>query len=258
MLGNDPVGLRVLLSGATGGIGTAIASRLIQSGCRIGAFDLDFTDWPLAEHRNVIHQKCDISSWEATQDTMEAVAEQLGGCDAVIANAAIVDNIHRASRFLEKDWEHEIRVNLTGAFRFVQSAYPYLRSSPTGRVVLISSAAAAMGQPGQVAYAASKAALLGMVMTLAAEWGSDGISCNAVLPGMVETPKVLALPTPIRHGYVQRTPLGRFAALDEVAGLVSFLLAPSSGYITGQAIRIDGGLGLNYQSLATGSSSSPG
>jgi NAD(P)-dependent dehydrogenase (short-subunit alcohol dehydrogenase family) len=112
-------------------------------------------------------------------------------------------------------------------------------------VVVISSVAAETGIPRQVAYGASKAGLVGMARTLAAEWGGRGIRCNVIMPGFVATPKVRAMPAGVREAALARIPLGRFAETEELAGVVSFLLSPAAGYMTGAVLRVDGGFGLS-------------
>ena len=123
--------------------------------------------------------------------------DSLGGCDAVVANAGVVDTIHRAERFSDEEWRKDLETNLYGAFYLVQAAFEALAASGDGRVVLISSVAAETGIPGQVAYGASKAGLVGMARTLAAEWASRGIRCNVVMPGFIATPKVRAMPAEV-------------------------------------------------------------
>jgi NAD(P)-dependent dehydrogenase (short-subunit alcohol dehydrogenase family) len=173
----------------------------------------------------------------------DAISE-LGGCDAVVANAGIVDTIHRAEQFPLEEWRKDLETNLDGAFHLIQAAFPALAESGDGRIVVVSSVAAELGLPGQVAYGAAKAGLIGMVRTLAGEWASHGIRCNAVMPGMIATPKVLAMPEQVQNSLNRTIPLGRFGATDELAGAVAFLLSPAAAYITGAALRVDGGFGL--------------
>jgi 3-oxoacyl-[acyl-carrier protein] reductase len=115
--------------------------------------------------------------------------------------------------------------------------------------VMVSSASAETGLPGQVAYTAAKAGLVGMARTLAAEWGRHGIRCNVVMPGLIATPKVLALPDATRKALSAALPLGRIGEPAELAATVAFLLSPAAAYITGAVIRVDGGHGLTTSSL---------
>jgi 3-oxoacyl-[acyl-carrier protein] reductase len=229
-----PSGRRVIVTGAAGGIGRAIVAALGDHGCQVAACDVaDF----------------DVADRAAVQAGVAEAVGELGGCDAVVANAGVVDTIHRAERFSEAEWRKDLETNLYGAFYVVQAAFEALAASGDGRVVLISSVAAEIGIPGQVAYGASKAGLVGMARTLAAEWAPRGIRCNVVMPGMVATPKVLAMPERLQQGLKVTIPLGRFGATEELAGAVAFLLSPAAAYITGAVLRVDGGLGLAASAL---------
>jgi 3-oxoacyl-[acyl-carrier protein] reductase len=233
----SPAGRRVIVTGARGGIGRATVELLESAGCSVAACDVE--DFDVRDRR-------------AVDAGVTALVEELGGCDSVVANAGVVDTIHRAERFPEEDWQKDLETNLTGQFHVVRAAFDPLRDSGDGRVVLISSASVETGLPGQVAYTAAKAGLVGMARTLATEWGRHGIRCNAVMPGLIGTPKVLALPESIKEAMSGALPLGRIGEPAELAGAIAFLLSPAAAYITGAVIRVDGGYGLNTASLAQG------
>jgi 3-oxoacyl-[acyl-carrier protein] reductase len=243
-LSTVPSGRRVIVTGAAGGIGRAIVAALVESGCAVAACDA-----PGAPVDGVAEAAAtmsfDVRDRAAVEEGVASAIGRLGGCDAVVANAGVVDTIHRAERFSEEEWRKDMETNLHGAFFLVQAAFEALAASGDGRVVVISSVAAETGIPRQVAYGASKAGLVGMARTLAAEWGGRGIRCNVIMPGFVSTPKVRAMPAGVREAALQRIPLGRFAETEELAGVVSFLLSPAAAYLTGVVLRVDGGFGLS-------------
>jgi NAD(P)-dependent dehydrogenase (short-subunit alcohol dehydrogenase family) len=225
--------MKALVTGAARGIGSAIAARLREDGWEVVTLDRE--------------PGCDLEV-DLRSDELPA----LGDVDACVSNAAITDTIAPAHRMTPEQWARDIDVNLTGAFRAVQACLPGMRERRFGRIVVISSGAARSGLPGQVAYTASKAGLLGMVRTLAAENVGRGITANAVLPGMVATEKVLAMPAQVLERVRAGLPSGRLVEPAEIAALVAFLASDAAAQITGEEIGVTGGLGLSTMSLGSG------
>jgi len=224
-------GRTALVTGANGGIGAAITERLRADGLKVLTLDLA--------------GPCDLQLDIAT-DPMPAVLAEVDVC---VSNAGIVDTIAPTHRMTGEQWRRDIDVNLTGAFRVIQACLVGMRERGWGRIVAISSLAGHEGLPGQVAYAASKAGLHGMMRTIATENAKRGITANCVLPGMVATPKALAMPDAVRDRILSLIPMGRFAEPAEIAGLVGYLVGESAGYLTAQEIEMHGGLGLSTMTL---------
>ena len=222
--------VRAVVTGAARGIGAAIAEALRAAGMEVVTVD--------------VAEGCDIRL-----DVARDPFPDLGEVDVCVPNAAITTTIAPAHRMTPEQWQRDIDVNLTGAFRTVQACLAGMRERRYGRIVAISSGAAESGLPGQVAYGASKAGLIGMVKTIAAENVARGITANAVLPGFVETEQVRAMPADVLERVTRALPAGRMGAPAEVAALVAYLASEEAGYVTGQAIGIDGGLRLNTRSI---------
>ncbi len=223
---------RALVTGAARGIGAAIGRRLAADGLEVVTLDLQ--------------EGCDI-----VLDVARGEFPELGDIDVCVANAGLTTTIAPAHRMTAEQWQRDIDVNLTGAFRTIQACLPGMRERGHGRIVVISSMAAVGGLPGQVAYAASKAGQLGMVRTLAGENAGRGITVNAILPGMVATEQVRGMPGPVLERVLAALPSGRLVEPEEIAAAASFLAGPQAGQINGQAIAIDGGASLNLLGLGS-------
>ena len=222
--------MTALVTGAARGLGAAIAARLRADGMDVRTLDRA--------------PGCDLQIDLAA----EPVPDQ-PDVDVCVANAAITTTIAPAHRMSDEQWQRDVDVNLTGAYRTIRACLAGMRERRYGRIVVISSGAARSGLPGQVAYSATKAGLLGLVRTVAAEGAGHGITANAILPGLIATEAVVAMPAEIREPLLATMPTGRFGSPDEVAALVAFLASEAAGYITGEAIGIDGGMSLNTQAL---------
>lgn len=217
-----------LVTGANGGIGSAICDRLRADGVQVRTMD--------------VTGPADAVVDLAVDPILPWVAEHVDICVSV---AGVLDTFAAAHSMSVAQWSRDIDVNLTEAFRVIQACLPGMRERRFGRVIAISSMAGWMGAAGKVAYAASKAGLHGMMRTVAIENCAHGITANSVLPGMIATPKMLTLPRTDQERICNALPSGRFGRPEEVADLVCFLARDDAGYLTAQEIGIDGGLGLN-------------
>jgi len=236
-----------LVTGGVRGIGLAISRDFLERGATVaagysrneeaaGAF-LAETDDP---ERVSVHQG-NISSHADCERVIEEVIERYGRLDILVNNAGItVDKSVR--KMTPQEWDHVIEVNLNGAFYMSRAALQHMIDRGYGRIVNISSVIGETGNIGQANYAAAKAGLFGLTMTMALEGARSGITVNCVAPGFIATEMVAAVPEEILARIVEQIPAGRLGTPEEVARVVAFLVDADSSYITGQAYSINGGL----------------
>ncbi len=226
--------LKALVTGAAreGGIGAAIVGRLQADGLVVETLDLE----PGCTYQ---------------VDLVSGELPPLDDIDVLISNAGL-PTIFGGAHSMDLDrWQRDLDVNLTGSFRVVQACLRGMRERRFGRIVVISSVAATHGMPAQVAYSASKAGLLGMMRTVAAENAALGITANAILPGLVASAGVLRMPQEIIDAWIDVIPTHRLVSTAEIAEAAAFFASPGAGSVTGQELLIDGGQTLNTLSVTS-------
>ena len=183
----------------------------------------------------------DVADMKASEDAIAAIAKKHGRLDILVANAGIaVDSL--LLRVKEEDFDRIFAVNVKGAIACARAATKTMMRAKTGRVIFLSSIVGEMGNAGQTVYSASKAALLGLTKTLAREYASRNITVNAVAPGFIDTDMTTSITPEMREGMLKTIPLGRTGRPEEVAAAIAFLCSDEAGYITGQTLRVNGGM----------------
>jgi 3-oxoacyl-[acyl-carrier protein] reductase len=230
----------VLVTGGNRGIGRAIALAFAAAGHRVAV-----TARTGSGPDGVLTVQADVTDAASIDAAFTAVEAELGPVEVVVANAGITRDT-LLLRMSEEDFDAVVATNLGGSFRVVKRASKGMLRARFGRVILISSVVGLLGSAGQVNYAASKAALVGLARSLTRELGSRGITANVVAPGFIETDMTAALPEETQKEYRGRIPAARFGTVDEVAAAVLWLAGDDAGYISGAVIPVDGGLGMGH------------
>lgn len=244
----DLSGKIALVTGGSRGIGKAAAIALARQGARV---ILTYARDEAAARQAVAvieaaggaaeAEKLDVASFEQAGATVAAIAKRAGRLDILVANAGVaIDGL--LLRLREQDLDATFAVNVKGALACAQAAIKPMMRARSGRIVFVSSVVGQMGNAGQVAYSASKAALIGAAKSLAREYASRNITVNALAPGYVETDMTAALEPAQREAMLAAVPLGRAATADEIAASVVFLASDEAAYITGQVLAANGGM----------------
>jgi NAD(P)-dependent dehydrogenase (short-subunit alcohol dehydrogenase family) len=254
-----------IVTGSARGIGRAIALALAEAGADVAIADLHPAPFKGEKYyrmnkrvsgaeeetrtaeairkldRRSMELELDVADANAVLGAIESCEQTLGAVDILVNNAGIVNNIASIAEMEPEAWEHELRVNLAGAFHCVRATVPKMAERGWGRVVNIASVAARAPGLDQPAYTASKAGVVAFTQSVAQEFGRGGVTANAILPGLIATPLVLSMPQKIRDSVARQTPVGRVGEPAEIGSLVAYLCSPAAGFITATAIPCDGG-----------------
>ncbi len=257
-----------LVTGAARGIGRAIALQLARNGNDVAVCDVrlrPFTGEPyyrLRERhsgddeaistadavRSLGRRACevefDVADHTACGAAVTEIDEALGPIDVLVNAAGIVNNIAPLASMPREAWDRELAVNLSGAFSLIQLTAPGMAERSWGRIVNIASVGLLAGMASQAAYAASKAGLLGLTRSVTQAYASRGVTCNAVLPGLIATQLVRSMPETLRGTQAQMTPARRIGEPEEIANVVAFLCSDGASYVNGTALPVDGGMSL--------------
>lgn len=236
------------VTGASRGIGKAIALEMAKSGADVAVCYSSSSD--AAEEvcrqirqlgRKAVPYRCDVSSMEQCSETVKAAVEEFGQLDILVNNAGITrDNLMLMMK--EDDFDSVISTNLKGAFNMMKQAGAHFLKRKQGTIINISSVSGMMGNAGQVNYAAAKAGVIGMTKSAAKELAGRGITCNAIAPGFIATDMTDKLSDKQKEAVTDAIPLKRMGQPEDIAHLAVFLASPLANYITGEVIKVDGGI----------------
>ncbi|WCM29003.1 3-oxoacyl-[acyl-carrier-protein] reductase [Sphingomonas sp. QA11] len=239
-------GMTALVTGASGGIGSAIAQALAEQGARLAvsgsnAAKLDAFRTSLGGDHVAL--PCDLSDAVAVDALVPGAVEALGKLDIVVNNAGVTrDNL--VMRMKDDEWDQVIRVNLEAAFRIARAAARPMMKARFGRIISVTSVVGTTGNPGQANYAASKAGLVGMSKALAQELASRGITVNCVAPGFIRTAMTDVLPDAQKDALNARIPAGHMGEGADIGAAIVYLASREAGYVTGQTLHVNGGMAM--------------
>ena len=243
-------GMNALVTGASGGIGSAIAIALAKQGARIALSGSNGDE--LRAFREQLHEEhggehveitCNLSDKTQVDELIPATLDTLGGIDILVNNAGITrDGL--AMRMKDDDWDSVIAVNLEAAFRLMRASARPMMKGRFGRIINITSVVGHTGNPGQMNYCAAKAGLTGMTKSFAQEVASRGITANCIAPGFIRTAMTTALDDKQAEAINARIPMGKMGGGDDIGAAAAFLASREAGYITGETIHVNGGMAM--------------
>ena len=242
-------GKTAVVTGGSRGIGRACALKLAEQGANIAVIYAGNEE----RAREVCREAeafgaralplcCDVADFGAVKAAVAEIKQAFGTIDILVNNAGITRD-RLLAMMKEEDFDRVVETNLKGAFNMIRHCCPIFMKQRSGRIINISSVAGLMGNAGQINYAASKAGLIGLTKSVARELASRGVCCNAVAPGFIDTDMTAALGEG-KDALLSMIPLGRPGKPEDVAALVAFLASDAGGYITGEVIRVDGGMAM--------------
>ncbi len=237
---------RALVTGASGGIGASIARHLHRQGATVALSGtrteaLEALAGELGEGTHVVASN--LRDADGPQQLVSDTEGAMGGIDILINNAGITrDNL--AMRLKDEDWQEVLDVNLTASFKLSRAVLRGMMKQRWGRIIGITSIVGVTGNPGQANYAASKAGMIGMSKSLAAEVASRGITVNCIAPGFIVTAMTDALNDDQKGGLTERIPAGRLGEPDDIGAAAAFLASDEASYITGQTLHVNGGMAM--------------
>ena len=239
-----------LVTGASRGIGSAIAQKLAAAGATVivnysgnEAKAQEVVDKIKAAGGNAVAMKCDVSDFGACKELADAILKEFGRLDILVNNAGITKD-GLIMKMTESDFDQVIAINLKGTFNMIQNFSRTFLKQRSGKIINISSVSGVMGNAGQANYAASKAGIIGLTKSVARELASRHVCVNAIAPGFVETDMTDNMPQAAKDGMTQMIPMGRLGAPEDIANAALFLASDAADYITGQVLCVDGGMAI--------------
>ncbi len=243
----DLTGMTALVTGASGGIGSAIAQALAAQGARLavsGSNADKLNAFQATLGGDHVALPCDLGDGAAVDALVPSAVDALGGKLDILVNNAGVTRDNLILRMKDEEWSDVIRINLEANFRLARAAAKPMMKARFGRIISITSVVGATGNPGQANYAASKAGVTGMTKALAQELASRNVTVNCVAPGFIATAMTEVLPDAQKEALNQRIPAGRMGEGSDIAAAVVYLASKEAGYVTGQTIHVNGGMAM--------------